>query len=167
MPPRSWRERWHMWPEKPTVHDTDNRFTDDPVVWFPQKKDEPFRTCSYCGSIRPEDLLKLFQAEQQPRADEADWKYGYPHKFYFTIPKPGALLVPIGPSEFTERYPEGKVPDHLLGYDLSWWGKFYTRHLTELDRLEFNQLAPYMTKVGSVVWEMDSDGRVKWGRKER
>jgi hypothetical protein len=62
-----------------------------------------WRTCSYCGSIHPADLLDLTAGEEfawqrqttgqdgQPQerstVEWADWKYGYPHKLYIDLPK--------------------------------------------------------------------------------
>lgn len=77
------------WPEKPTCHDSDyqaQRFA--PQTWRPKGEklhpshDLPmvFRTCSYCGSIHPEDLLEALRAGAT--LSGADWKYGWPHKFY-------------------------------------------------------------------------------------
>lgn len=53
----------------------------------------PFRTCSYCGSIHPQDLLDAIKAGAV--LGGADWKYGWPHKFYISnIPNPhqGAMV---------------------------------------------------------------------------
>jgi hypothetical protein len=78
-----------QWPERPTCHDGDwqaKRFA--PQTWRPKgeklhpSNDLPmvFRTCSYCGSIHPEDLLEALRAGAT--LSQADWKYGWPHKFY-------------------------------------------------------------------------------------
>lgn len=40
------------------------------------------RTCSYCGCVHPEDLI----TETGWHAEWADRKYGWPHKFYITLP---------------------------------------------------------------------------------
>lgn len=40
-----------------------------------------FRACSYCGSINPLDLLELSK-KQELFFEQADWKYGWPHKLY-------------------------------------------------------------------------------------
>jgi hypothetical protein len=59
---------------------------------------EPFRSCSYCGSIHPEDLIALLKAGATMHG--ADWKYGWPHKFYVEgIPNPHAgKIVEMGSS---------------------------------------------------------------------
>lgn len=49
--------------------------------WREATHGEHFRRCSYCGSINPDDLA----AEPEWRADWADRKYGWPHKFYVNI----------------------------------------------------------------------------------
>ncbi|MCI3277637.1 hypothetical protein [Streptomyces cylindrosporus] len=49
--------------------------------WREASRGEHYRTCSYCGCIHPDDLA----AETDWRAEWADRKYGYPHKFYVTL----------------------------------------------------------------------------------
>lgn len=46
--------------------------------WRAPRGAQHYRTCSFCGSIHPEDLA----AEPAWRASWADRKYGWPHKFY-------------------------------------------------------------------------------------
>lgn len=50
--------------------------------WREPSRGEHYRTCSYCGSVHPEDLA----VEESWRAEWADRKYGWPHKFYVHIP---------------------------------------------------------------------------------
>lgn len=59
--------------------------------WSEPFRGEHFRRCSYCGSVNPDDLA----AEPTWRAEWADRKYGWPHKFYVGIPNrdPDALFV--------------------------------------------------------------------------
>jgi hypothetical protein len=42
------------------------------------------RYCNYCGSLHPEDLVRLLK--ECERAEFADRKYGYPHKIYLDMP---------------------------------------------------------------------------------
>jgi hypothetical protein len=123
-----------MWPEKPTVHEQEARHypSREPAWLQPRgRRDDSdpycvyFRTCSWCGSIHPEDLANLAVAQPVPDFDDwvgeqvlaevdnnpkayherlaehlqkqgstfnihsADWKYGWPHKFYIDgIPNP-------------------------------------------------------------------------------
>lgn len=62
-----------------------------PWTWREPSHGEHFRTCSFCGSIHPGDLA----AEPTWRAEWADRKYGWPHKFYVNIPnrEPDQLFV--------------------------------------------------------------------------
>ena len=88
-------------PEKPTCHVVNPVFKmTDAIVWYEpatERKDlahhaaSHYRTCSYCGSIHPEDLLKILQ-EHPTALTGADWKYGWPHKFYLN----GKLGLPFG-----------------------------------------------------------------------
>jgi len=42
------------------------------------------QVCNYCGSISPEDaLIRLLNPDVD--ASGADWKYGWPHKFYIRL----------------------------------------------------------------------------------
>ena len=68
--------------------------------WREPTRGEHFRRCSFCGSISPEDLA----AESAWRADWADRKYGWPHKFYVDIVNrnAGALFVISGRSDATQ-----------------------------------------------------------------
>lgn len=60
-------------------------------TWNEPRDGEHFRRCSFCGSVNPDDLA----AEAAWRADWADRKYGWPHKFYVDIPNrtPDRLYV--------------------------------------------------------------------------
>ncbi|MGW4757740.1 hypothetical protein [Streptomyces chartreusis] len=59
--------------------------------WRDPSRGEHYRTCSYCGSIHPEDLA----AESEWHAEWADPKYGWPHKFYIAVPnqQPEQLFI--------------------------------------------------------------------------
>lgn len=69
-------------------------------AWREPARGEHFRRCSFCGSVCPDDLA----AEPSWRADWADQKYGWPHKFYVDIPNrnPAALFVVSGRSDATQ-----------------------------------------------------------------
>lgn len=63
------------------AHDKDpTAFGFQPVTWQRPTDARPFRTCSYCGSIHPQDLLEMLQAGDT--LELADLKHGWPHKFY-------------------------------------------------------------------------------------
>lgn len=47
----------------------------------------PGRHCWYCGSIHPGDLHELLTTTEVILGG-ADWKYGWPHKFYVETPNP-------------------------------------------------------------------------------
>lgn len=50
-------------------------------TWREPRYADHLRTCSYCGCVNPEDLVK----EKGWHAEWADQKYGWPHKFYVTL----------------------------------------------------------------------------------
>lgn len=121
--------------------------------WRKPSRGEHFRRCSFCGSIHPDDLL----AEKGWRADWADLKYGFPHKFYVAIAnrdpermyvlasanfRPALerswLRVPgeLTPEQLAALERDGYVgdyrPDYVqFGTHEHHFGKFYTVHLAD------------------------------------
>jgi len=75
--------------------------------WNDPRHGEHFRRCTWCGSAHPDDLA----AEPQWRAEWADRKYGWPHKFYVEIPNrnPEALFA-VG-----SRSAKGTAVDEPMG----------------------------------------------------
>lgn len=143
---------------------------------------EPFRSCSYCGSIHPEDLIKLLKAGATLHG--ADWKYGWPHKFYVEgIPNPQAgkqvnVGGVVGP-DITSTTP-GAVFRSTCGHqgckEHGYWqkpfielaplttrAKFYNEHLKDcLDEL-FAELAPLLELHAGIKWSRDSEGKLHYG----
>jgi hypothetical protein len=139
-----------QWPEKPTCHGERDPYLGEVVVWRPATPEgrpydkdspnlgpyaEPFRTCSFCGSMHPEDLLNWMQRGAQVHG--SDWKYGWPHKFYVdNIPNPiagrevqkGSHPVPDLDPESGGRWVQeptlGPAPEHTHG-------KWYNDHLLD------------------------------------
>lgn len=116
-----------QWPERPTCHGGDfqaQRFGE--TSWRPKgeklhpSNDAPmaFRTCSYCGSIHPEDLLEALKAGAT--LGGADWKYGWPHKFYVEkIPNPN-----VGqPVSRTSTYIDGPEPTEKERDSMERWAQ--------------------------------------------
>lgn len=70
--------------------------------WRESHYGEHWMTCSYCGSIHPEDLVAELPASS---LHWADLKYGWPHKLYIDIPSrdPGKIF-PIGLSNTQQSY---------------------------------------------------------------
>jgi hypothetical protein len=75
------------WPTRPTCHDQTSfgAATWEAPGWrFPGSAPTgvvKVRVCGFCGSIHPEDLYARLTAATLALAG-ADWKYGWPHKFY-------------------------------------------------------------------------------------
>lgn len=63
--------------------------------WKEPRYGEHYRTCSFCGSVHPEDLAADIAGGAVIRAEWADMKYGWPHKLYIDlVPRdPGLLHV--------------------------------------------------------------------------
>lgn len=122
------------WPTAPTCHSVDPVFrVADVMVWQPPRVDErygqvaTFRTCGYCGSIHPEDLTLALEAGVAS-LHGADWKYGWPHKFY----------VEGMPNQFTGEQcvtgtitRDGKTEDILGKPSRHIFTKWYNEHLLD------------------------------------
>lgn len=116
--------------EQPDLPDDDERFRDT----------DPFVTCTFCGGLHPDDLLRAI--DLGAKVGGSDWKYGYPHKFYIDWPNPEPdKLFAIS------RLSKGATPE-TFGYSRDWYewreedgrwvgygkratlhAKFYTEHL--------------------------------------
>src|SRR6267154_1870567 len=125
-----------IFPEKPTCHNADWRtqgpFKVPEAHWRdPREHDggpykETFRTCYFCGSIHPEDLLKALQAGAIPRG--SDWKYGWPHKFYIEgIPNP----IAGQPAEVSSTYKDGVRTPTMGPAPAAVFAKWYNEHLQD------------------------------------
>lgn len=185
------------WPERPTCHDGNwqaQRFApqtwreprgDDSTSKYPSPTVQTFRTCSYCGSIHPEDLVKALEAGAT--LGGSDWKYGWPHKFYVNgMPNP----------KFGQEYPQymyGRPKDGEEGWEqyqdgfnsddgsprMSWrklmsmskcpptaHAKWYNEHLQDLSPEAFAVLAPLLEKHAGIRFEM-IDGKLAYSAPHR
>ncbi len=100
------------WPEKPTCHGGPfvSRQNYDGPFWRDPGPNAPYRTCSYCGSLHPEDLVSLLEAFGA-RLGGSDWKYGWPHRFYVRFPS-GQMLKWYNEHLLDKGYDEAAL-DHL------------------------------------------------------
>lgn len=152
-------------------------------TWRDPSRGEHFRRCSYCGSIHPDDLA----AEQGVRADWADMKYGWPHKFYVDIPnrEPARQYVISSATrlpregrwitvadadpvvqEVLERDGYGRDSKYRpafvqLGTRAHHFGKFYTVHLA--DPMVSAETKTVIEQLGGLRFTF-ADGRVQWER---
>lgn len=152
------------------------------VEWRPPQLErepygETFRSCSYCGSIHPEDLVTLLEAGA--KASGADWKYGWPHKFYVdNIPNPHAgKPVEMG-SRSADADTPGAVWKPTCGHadctvrtsSHGYWnvptiepapatmcGKFYNTHLQDCSPEVFARLAPLLKQHTGIAFSIDPE----------
>lgn len=151
--------------------------------WSEPMHGEHFRRCSWCGSIHPDDLA----AEPVWRADWADRKYGYPHKFYVDMPNrdpdalfavstfsgSGATAAPAGEgwvavAGLTDEQRATVDRDRMLsdhtryvqfGTRPNHFGKFYTTHLA--DPAISAEVKDLIERRSGLVFTFDG-GRVSW-----
>lgn len=116
-------------PDKPTCHKVPNVFKVPEIRWRDPNEQVPWRTCSYCGSIHPEDLIKIAGDGTVKSGEIADWKYGWPHKLYVYSDKPG------------------------------FWCKFYNEHIADegFDEEARAKLIEVVSKLGSIIFDVDPE----------
>lgn len=136
------------------------------------------RKCSYCGSIHPEDLVTLLR--NGARLEGADWKYGWPHKFYVEG-VPNAVAGSL--RRVSSRSSAGNAdqqPDDPWYTDWThdpvtnrWEGvrnspapqfaptKFYNQHLGDLQSDAFTEVAALIYQNTRVLFDM-STGRLRY-----
>lgn len=178
--------------EDPNVHPEtapDSPFSYGPWSWRDPSHGEHYRTCSFCGSIHPADLA----AETAWRADWADQKYGWPHKFYVDIVnrEPDALFALVSSWGATAKPSRGEVPwDELTDEQRAIWdrdhptrqdddrhpvsvgfhtrshhhAKFYTIHLS--DPAIDRSVIDEIERRSGRHFTFAPDGRVSWGPPE-
>lgn len=149
---------------------------------------EPFRSCSYCGGIHPHDLLNAI--EQGATLGGADWKYGWPHKFYIEgIPDPRAgERRSCGSISLGGDYVEGKLiprtptPEQKQQYE-GWhlnehgtWsgtqyapapatthGKWYNAHFQDFnDASTFLVVSEAVYKATHIKFDLSNDGKLTY-----
>lgn len=144
-----------------------------------------WRTCSYCGSMHPEDIASA----PETRFDWADRKYGWPHKAYLHFDARTTVPRVVGSRNFTSdtgdddgwiKYIDMTLSQRLVvvreGYakwyersklkNMSFllgtkhgWGKFYTAHI--FDTLLDPEVVDAVNRMmGLRFWIADS--RIYW-----
>lgn len=118
----------------------------------------PYRTCSYCGSIHPEDLIGFLE-KGNARLDRADMKYGWPHKFYCAVPNPIAgQTVKIG-SESKPNREGGRTRTPIMGTAPErTHAKFYSTHLQDMEPERFTVLAGLLRARGGIEFRIKDEG---------
>lgn len=94
------------------------------------------KKCRYCGSVSPEDVVRF----EGNGIESADWKYGWPHKFYLGAPTDG----------------------QSVGAAIS-FGKFYSEHLTDVGLSDdaFVEVARVLWRKSGVLFVREGS-RLTW-----
>lgn len=120
---------------------------------------EPYRSCSYCGSIHPEDLLAAIKAGAT--LGGSDWKYGWPHKFYVEhIPNPYPDLPIV-----TRHTTAGGVwtcgEPHPAGPFVR--AKWYNKHLHDLAGTPLlAELCANLLATTDIQFEINAEGKLRY-----
>ena len=113
-----------------------------------------YDTCSYCGSLTVSDFLDALEIKGT-KYSGSDWKYGFPHKFYVTIPC--EVYVARTSSEYHSgewvyvKYGERNTRSH----------KFYTLHLLEASEAELERWQGVAVSLLG-IWFGWIDGEISW-----
>ncbi|MEV0616175.1 hypothetical protein AB0I81_22870 [Nonomuraea sp. NPDC050404] len=172
------------WPDRPTCHDHDGHAAQfGQPSWRPPRprrgREDPYaatyRTCSYCGSINPEDLIAA-ASQHALTLEMADWKYGWPHKYYVNgVPNPAAgqeyhsytygqrehLARYAAPGFEAEPYDNGigrqgwRVVSRVDAAPATMTAKWYNAHLCDLDGDAFTTVADLIAALGGVRFDLD------------
>lgn len=159
-----------MWPEKPTCHDGAQRFSKSEIAWRAPRNDleygrsEPYRTCSYCGSMHPEDLVRLLETDPRVKLGGSDWKYGWPHKFYVDVPNltPG---IPASTGSRSRTVDGVTTTEPIMGTSsATLMAKFYSEHLTDAGYGETQRetLIGLLEKHGGILFYLDPEKGLTW-----
>jgi hypothetical protein len=128
-----------QFPEKPTIHYSASsvfKYESMEPKWREPRQDETygrketFRTCCYCGSIHPEDLVNALR--NGARLGGSDWKYGWPHKFHVEgIPNPlvgqNVVISETHPAQIGPYAPGGEKGPPKEGWPVDENGKFLSK----------------------------------------
>lgn len=160
------------WPERPTCHGDAPRFASSLIGWREPRiensphgyaHDQPYRSCSYCGSIHPEDLLRHLNAGA--RLGGSDWKYGWPHKFYVEgIPTGLAIGSEYVYGSSSELVNGKRVETFIKGIvtpNKSVHAKWYNEHLHDLSPESFVLVAAALEKHAHIRFQL-VDGKLKY-----
>lgn len=113
-----------------TCHADDPRYIHVPIEWR-IRSTSPYRYCSYCGCLHPDDVRTII--EEGGTLGGADWKYGYPHKFYV--------------------YPKGSKSMY----------KWYNQHLKDIkDEPAFSAFALLLKTHAGIEFSRDDEGHVMY-----
>lgn len=162
------------------AHQIANRhpmFRDRDIHW--RAPDEyGMRKCSYCGSLHPDDLLRVLKTPGTHYSG-SDWKYGWPHKFYIEPVNPKAEeLVEVGgatgdgtdpldrwrchahgekPCECPKEKATGYWQRAILGKRPTLFCKWYNEHLEDMTDEQFQEFSQISKTLFGVEWHKDPD----------
>jgi len=120
-------------------------------------REDGFRHCNYCGSLDSVELAELIK-NKQATLHGADWKYGYPHKFYVKIINPNPERQVIISSGMKMKDDAWQRVDEYGPSGPILHGKFYMNHLQLIDIDIFNEIIPYINDASGITFARDEHG---------
>lgn len=150
-----------------TIHCHDDEYRNPvfrkiPIEWRPPTdfhrdggQGQPYRTCSYCGSMHPMDLLAALKDGATMHG--SDWKYGWPHKFYtngIKNPIAGKQIRSGSTSSWDEEKGERIEEIHYSNASATTDGKFYNIHLKDLNPEQLAELIPLLDQHTGILFHI-------------
>ncbi len=147
-----------------TPHDWDWLTTRPIDGQFDPTPPDTAKYCSYCHSSTIEDTIKCLENEQTRDVEFADFKYGYPHKLYYT-----EITEPYSKISSSRSYTNSNTGEQVteLGEPQTFntrTRKFYTEHLIDASSEELEQFNAALLKRGMRIKFAITENRLQWGR---
>jgi hypothetical protein len=118
-----------------------------------------YPTCSYCGSITPATALAVLKIPGTHYGG-SDWKYGWPHKFYFDVPCEPYRRCMGSRTEHGELHEQwGESQSRNL--------KFYAVHLEDATPEEIEQWNAIAAPLLGIRYQLDDEGHLRWAAPSR
>ena len=95
------------------------------ATWRPAADRCCWQSCSYCGSMHPDFVLEALK--DGAKLHGADWKYGWPHKFYIIVPNPQPDKI----FDLGSKWEGGQKVETYKGPLAVFQGKWYNEHLLD------------------------------------
>lgn len=157
----AWLNNAMLWPVIPTCHANEPQFREYAPCWREAQPERPphgqtFRTCFYCGSMHPEDLVAALEAGA--KLGGSDWKYGWPHKFYVEVPNPLAgQIVQVG-----SRTEKGVTTPIMGEASTTTHAKWYNQHIEDVgyDTEALTKLLAALKEHSKIEFIFGDDGRL-------
>ena len=114
------------------------------------------QTCSFCGSMTIDDVVKYAQIPGTEYSG-SDWKYGWPHKFYISIPCDPYERAISGVSALN-----GEFTDIKRAVCTSRHHKFYSVHLRDATPEQLERWNAIVAPLLGIKFDLHPEKGLGW-----